>query len=117
MTRKPIRRPRASRARVRRQRWEQVGVCGVDSGMIWIGDPSYCVTPDADEHPAASWAEFCGQTDGMEAAKQFHFARGHAGLGVCVRSGHGDGLYPVYVRRGADGCVMEVRIVFDLSEQ
>jgi hypothetical protein len=55
--RKPIhRRPRASRARRRRQQWEQAGECGVDSGMIWIGDPCYCVTPDADEHPAASWA-------------------------------------------------------------
>jgi hypothetical protein len=117
MSRKPIRRrPRASRAKARRQQWEQAGVCGVDSGMIWIGDPSYCVTPDAEDHPAATWMEFCRQTDDMEAAKQFHFARGHAGLGVCVRSGYGDGLYPVYVRRDANGRVKEARIVFELPE-
>lgn len=25
--------------------WTQVGVIGVDSGLCWVGDPCYCVTP------------------------------------------------------------------------
>jgi len=117
MSRKPLRRrQRASHARARRQRWEQVGVCAVDSGMIWIGDPAYCVTPDADSHPAATWMEFCDQVEGMDGAKQFNFKLGQPGLGVCVYSGYGDGIYPVYVRRDANGRVKEARIVFELPE-
>lgn len=110
------RRPRASTARTRGQQWEKVGVCGIDSGMIWIGDPSYCVTPDADNHPAETWEEFCEQIADTNGAKQFDYDTGIAGLGVCVKSGHGDGVYPVYVRRDAKGRVMEARIVFELPE-
>jgi hypothetical protein len=95
------------------RRWEKVGECAVDAALIWIGDPSYCVTPDGDDHPAQTWKEFCDQIEDMEAAKQFNFARGHPGLGVCVRSGYGDGVYPVYVRRGSTGRVIEAKIVFE----
>jgi hypothetical protein len=36
----------------------------------------------------------------------------HAGLGVTVSTGYGDGLYPVEVKRTSKGRIAEVRIVF-----
>ena len=39
--------------------WEKVGSVGADSGLIWVGDPCYCVTPDCNEHPAETWDKFC----------------------------------------------------------
>ncbi len=45
--------------------------------------------------------------------KQFNYKAGHAGLGVCVGTGDGDGMYTVIMRRDKSGRVMEVRIAFD----
>lgn len=92
--------------------WEEVGVVGVDAGLIWLGDPCYCVTPDADEHPAKTWSEFCGMLPKQATAtQQFNYKMGHRGLGVCVSSGYGDGCYPVEVKR-QNGRIKEVRIKF-----
>ena len=95
-------------------KWEQVGEIGVDAGLCWIGDPCYCVTPDADSHPAPTWGEFCDKLGALEknGAAQWDFPLGHAGLGVSVSTGYGDGCYPVYVRRAKDGRVAEVKVVF-----
>lgn len=90
---------------------EQVGVMGVDAGLCWVGDPCYCVTPDADSHPAKTWKEFCDKI-GTADTMQFDFANGVKGLGVCVSTGYGDGCYPVYVRRAADGRIDSVEVVF-----
>jgi hypothetical protein len=92
--------------------WEQVGGIGVDAGLCWIGDPCYCVTPDADSHPAKTWSEFCEKIRDMEHSQQFNYPLGHPGLGVCVSTGWGDGFYPVYVRLNEDGRVAEARVVF-----
>ena len=92
--------------------WKQIGIVGVDAGLIWIGDPCYCVTPDANEHPAQTWSEFCDKM-GEDNHKQFNFDLGHAGLGVCVCSGYGDGTYPVFVRTDREGRVIGVRVDFD----
>ena len=95
-------------------KWEKAGVIGVDAGLCWVGDPCYCVTPDLDEHPAKTWAEFCDLLDKREkgGVAQWPYRRGHPGLGVTVSTGDGDGVYPVYVKRAAGGRVAEVRVVF-----
>lgn len=101
------------------EEWQKVGVIGVDSGMCWVGDPGSVIH---DETPAATlgkeWHEFCelcekGGIDGPKRAAQFPFEPGHAGLGVCVSSGQGDGFYDVYVRKAPDGTVAELKVVFD----
>lgn len=98
------------------KRWEIVGEIGVDAGLCWLGDPCYCVTPDATEHPAKTWNEFCEKLDHAKRAQQWNYKIGHAGLGVTVTTGYGDGNYPVEVRYVDDPHmgrrVAEVRIRF-----
>jgi len=102
--------------RKRKGRWEKAGDIGVDAGLCWVGDPCYCVTPDATDHPAKTWNEFCAKlrSDGMEkdGVAQWNYAKGHPGLGVSVHAGYGDGFYPVYVRRAANGRIAEMRVTF-----
>lgn len=94
--------------------WELAGTFGVDSGLLWCGDPCYCVTPDADNHPAKTWPEFCDMLDMDEKGYQaFNYPLGHNGLGVCINTGYGDGEYPVYIKKNKEGRVMRVLIKFD----
>ncbi|MGH7974862.1 MAG: DUF4241 domain-containing protein [bacterium] len=96
--------------------WEKVGEVGVDAGMIWIGDPCYVVSKDAsDVFP--SWKKFCaelfkGDDSGCPQTKQWNYKMGHAGLGVSVSSGYGDGTYDVFVKRTHDGHIAEAKVVF-----
>lgn len=99
--------------------WEQVGVIGVDAGLCWLGDPCYVLHKEKnakDEHDRKpkdigdNWMSFCDKVDGD--ATQFKYDLGHAGLGVCVSTGYGDGTYPVEVKRSPDGRIAEVRVVF-----
>jgi len=98
-----------------KQKWEQVGEIGVDAGLCWIGDPCYCVTPDCTEHPAKTWTEFCNKLHELEGkgnTAQWNYKKGHVGLGVSVSTGYGDGCYPVFVKRNAEGRIAEVRVKF-----
>lgn len=100
-----------------KKKWHRVGQIAVDSGMCWVSDPCR-VIHDNDEPESAlgkGWHDFCrlaerGGIDGPRRAVQFD---GDSGLGVCCRSGAGDGVYDVYVRRSSDGTVSELRVVFD----
>ncbi len=96
-------------------KWKQVGIIGVDAGLCWLGDPCYWMTPDCTEHPAETWSEFCDKLEMIEypTAKQFNFKRGHAGLGVCVSTGYGDGIYPVFVEKNEEGHIVGVMVRFD----
>lgn len=91
------------------EKWEKVGVVGVDAGLLWLGDPCYCVTPDATEHPAKSWKEFCNKL--FCGTFQWNNKAGHEGLGVTAETGYGDGTYPVEVLR-EDGRIKAVRVRF-----
>ncbi len=99
--------------------WEQVGVIGVDAGLCWLGDPCYIMGEDASEKPAKTWSEFCDklwekeENPDVHGAVQWNYKMGHAGLGVTVSTGWGDGLYPVYIRRNKEGRIAEVKVVFD----
>lgn len=57
-----------------------------------------------------------GYREGQEAV-QFNYDMGHAGLGVCMGSGYGDGSYPVYVKRNKEGRITEAKIVFISEEE
>jgi len=102
--------------------WTKIGVIGVDAGLCWVGDPCYILHKEGDKRPKAigeSWLDFC---DGLDAnnqfpiAKQFNYDLGHAGLGFCVTSGLGDGLYDVEAQIDEVGGwgkrVKAIRVVF-----
>lgn len=95
--------------------WIKVGEIRVDAGLCWVGDPCYCVTPDADEHPTQTWNEFCDKLQTIEkrGVAQWNYKSGHRGLGVTVSTGYGDGVYPVFIRRNANGRISAVKVVFD----
>lgn len=96
------------------------GFCGVDAGMIMIGDP--CYGSSQKNHPSQmEWGEFCDlYTELREDYPKFgqlNYDLGHAGLGVVLDSGYGDGTYPVYVHIKDDPDwgrrIMKVEIFFD----
>lgn len=98
-------------------RWHQVGEITVDAGMIWVGDP--CLLADDSYAPSSAprptrWKAFVDwlyNDDQNGRCPLPGGAREHP-LGVIVRSGHGDGCYPVEVRRNREGDVAEVRVRF-----
>ncbi len=102
----------------------QIGQIGVDAGLCWIGDPCYIL--HREEKPkdiGKDWRDFVNKlysdTDfGNTAYKytQFNHDMGHPGLGVCVQSGYGDGLYPVYADID-DGVVKKVWVEFVSDEE
>lgn len=93
-----------------------IGKIGVDAGCVLLCDPCYVVGggPGAQKE--------VGDLDRMfQAADSKGFIpKGHAQLNydlghpmaVLVKSGYGDGGYPVYASIGPDGAVMSVRIEF-----
>ncbi len=93
--------------------WEQVGFCAVDAGCLLLIDPCYAWQST---EPERYEAEVC---DDWQDTKQLAFPAGHAGMGVLISTGLGDGSYPVEVRyedvEGFGRRVAEVRIRF-LSE-
>lgn len=101
-----------TRANIRKQ----IGEIGVDAGLCWIGDPCYIL--HADPAPKAigkDWDAFCDLLhEGAQypICKQLNYDLGHAGLGVVVSTGYGDGLYPVYAEFNEDGRVAKVWVEF-----
>lgn len=104
--------------------WEKVGVVGVDSGLIWLGDPCYIIHSD-DKNPdlGENWSEFCKQlypddeTHPNDGVRQWTYGIGRSGLGVTVGTGWGDGVYDVVVQKDSSGRIMRVMIDFDPPEE
>lgn len=75
--------------------WKKIGYIGVDAGLCWVGDPCYILHKEKlPETLGKDWSDFCTKL-GDDVTK-FNYELGHEGLGVCVSTGYGDGLYPVY---------------------
>jgi len=104
---------------------KQIGVVGVDAGVLMVGDPCY-FWPNGDQKSAAvesleTWGEVCALMQGgpgKDSGIQLNFARGHAGLGVIVETTCGDGCFPVYLEtghRGENGRGSSRRLVIELD--
>ena len=93
-----------------------IGCIGVDAGLCWIGDPCYVLPHDADDNPGHDWSAFCDQLKGQY--QSFNYKHGREGIGICVSTGWGDGLYDVYADileskdLADDGRIMSVTIEF-----
>jgi len=77
-----------------------IGYISVDAGVCWVGDPCYIIHPTGNTLPRSigkDWDEFCDKLN--KEINIFHHDGGHEGLGICVESGFGDGMYPVYIQR------------------
>ena len=94
--------------------WQKVGVIGVDAGLCWLGDPCYILGDEA-SHRVRSWDRFCDELaeEERDGVTQWQTELGRDGLGVTVSTGYGDGEYPVFIRRNADGIISAVKVVFD----
>lgn len=106
--------------------WEKVGVCTVDAGMIWFGDPCYFIPrkmPDGmpdmeragilqDYNKFLSVLDKLRKTSKTPGATEFDHENGVAGLGVLINNFGGDGSYKVYVKRTENGLTKEAKIVF-----
>lgn len=109
------------RNRSPRQKKILVGEVGVDSGLIWVGDPCYIIhskhgTPG---YIGKNWGEFCSMMSEScpPQMRQFKYALGHACFGVCATSGYGDGYYPVYAYINKENMITKLEINFiDASE-
>lgn len=81
---------------------------GVDSGRLTLTD--YPNEPEVLD----VWGKM--EAAGWPLALQLNFKAGHAGAGVTVSTGFGDGLYPVFVRKetleGLGERIAEVKVVF-----
>ena len=92
----------------------KIGVVGIDAGLCWIGDPSYILhTGRLPKDIGKDWDDFCDRLGKAPTKAQFKDDDGKAGLGVCVSTGYGDGLYPVFVEYDADiGKIARVTVEF-----
>jgi len=55
----------------------------------------------------------CKATISKNRGGQLNYKMGHAGAGVAVSSGYGDGVYPVIAHYNDEGRVAKVEIIFD----
>lgn len=85
----------------------------VDSGHIIVGDPGYILTGEGTVEQrwqqaleALSDGEHSAEGEG-KLAKGVAFEPFGKGLGVMVQSGHGDGIYPVYITLADDQQTVE----------
>jgi hypothetical protein len=88
------------------KRKRRVGPIGVDSGLLWLGDPCYTLPDDSRVNPGRDWDAFTKTMIDMP----YPAMKNWDGLGVCVSTG-GDGSYPVDVTL-VDGRVQSVTVTF-----
>jgi len=86
--------------------WEFVGFITVDSGTVQIGDPCY----DYNTEDKRCWTLFCSQIKG--AVTPLAHKTGRHGKAVVVSSFGGDGTYPVYIKRGTENEIAQMKVDF-----
>ncbi|HZY96808.1 MAG TPA: hypothetical protein VFE35_06875 [Candidatus Cybelea sp.] len=78
--------------------WDCVGTVGVDTGHVLITDPCYAARLAGEFQAAIDAFALNKDAWGVGLVQETGVA-----LGVIARSGVGDGIYNVYVRRSEDG--------------
>lgn len=109
---------------MKKTKWELIGFCGVDSGLISIVDPCYAMAKkDREIEPLQiTYNDLLDKLDyNVAPTKQEVVFANPAGNGVVVSSGLGDGVYPVYAKtvevEGWGKRIKEVKIVFIEEEE
>ena len=75
----------------------KIGHCGVDSGMLMVGDPCYFVGGDTTIHERCKdWSTACKEVFCKDEQRR-DTPMDVYGLGVAIATTHGDGCYPVYL--------------------
>ena len=92
------------------------GMIAIDSGQAMVGDPAYIDEWDTNKNE--EW-----NIEGKEGEYSYHGASattlaknyGQLGLATAVvfNTGHGDGVYPVYVQIDDEGTITKVVIDFE----
>ena len=92
------------------------GMIAIDSGQAMVGDPAYIDEWDTNKNE--EW-----NIEGKEGEYSYHgasattLAKNYGQLGIATavvfNTGHGDGVYPVYVKLNDDGRVSMVVIDFE----
>lgn len=81
----------------------KIGECGVDAGMLMVGDPCYFVGEEAIIHKhCKTWSQacdevFCKQGVTLNSPLDVY------GLGVAISTTYGDGCYPVFLETTKEG--------------
>lgn len=94
---------------------EYIGDVWVDSGTVWIGDPCYVISKEANNSPD-TWSEYCDLvSDKFDGPERFTQPFG-PGIGLEIQTTWGDGSYPVHVERNDDGKITKAIIDFDYDD-
>jgi len=96
---------------------EHVGSFMVDSGQAIIGDPSYLDEWNPNINDDFEPERYAGEYGYLGACQATLSEAGAGTIGmssaVAVSTGWGDGVYPVYVKRGEGDRIMQVIIDFE----
>ena len=95
---------------------EYAGSIAIDSGQAMVGDPAYIDEWDTNKNE--EW-----NIEGKEGEYSYHgasattLAKNYGQLGIATavvfNTGHGDGVYSVYVQKDDDGIIGKVVIDFE----
>lgn len=77
----------------------KIGECGVDAGLLMVGDPCYFIGKDAVvNRRCKDWDQACNDLFcNGDSWKDRNNAFDVYGLGVAIGTTHGDGVYPVFL--------------------
>ena len=89
---------------------EHVGFVAVDSGTIVFADPC------TGEFVAKEFDQLVENEDYDWECRQLFYGHGIEAA-VIVDTGIGDGMFPVFVTRNAEGQIVEATIVFTFDEE
>lgn len=89
-----------------------IGYCNVDSGLTYIGDPSYLSNNGNNFDDWDKFAEKYIDNNKNGILKLHHKNTEMLGKGIVIKTGYGDGSYPVYVKHDENGCIVELTIKF-----
>lgn len=99
--------------------WRVAGHIGVDSGQVMLIDPCYVTAEfegQLDDKPGLNYAGACKASLSKRACGNFGGNDYTNTIAFCTSTAHGDGVYPVLVRRNAAGRVVSIRIDFDSDD-